>query len=93
MNKMKIASYIILIVSVLAILYALIFNPVFSTFIWTSYYVQTNKRGRGGKKRRTIYRLLVKIINSYLTNLESLCRYHEFNGSNFNQCCNCFPCR
>ena len=27
MNKMKIASYIILIVSVLAILYALIFNP------------------------------------------------------------------
>ena len=105
MNKMKIASYIILIVSVLAILYALIFNPadwivyaiaiVCIPFLVLSFglYVQTNKRGRGGKKRRTIYRLLVKIINSYLTNLESLCRYHEFNGSNFNQCCNCFPCR
>ena len=44
---------------------------------------ETNKRGRGGKKRRAFHRLLV----------ESLCRYHEFNGSNFNQCCNCFPCR
>ena len=92
MNKMKIASYIILIVSVLAILYALIFNPadwivyaiaiVCIPFLVLSFGLLT-----------MIYRLLVKIINSYLTNLESLCRYHEFNGSNFNQCNNRFPCR
>ena len=63
MNKMKIASYIILIVSVLAILcnsYCL--YTIFSTFIWTSYNVQTNKRGRGGKKRRAFHRLLVKSL-------------------------------